>query len=71
MRGLGGECAHAIGMDNTEALKRLDRFRHSVYDRVLGHRKDTMFELMEAVLVANGGSVRGIAEKPMWESGSK
>jgi len=26
----------------------------TVYDRVLGHRKDSMFELMEAVLVADG-----------------
>ncbi len=40
-------------MDKTEALTRLDRFRRAVYDRVLGHRKDTMFELMEAVLVAD------------------
>lgn len=41
-------------MDNTNALERLDRFRRAVYDRVLGHRKDSMFELMEAVLVAEG-----------------
>ncbi|HEX2923750.1 MAG TPA: transposase [Chloroflexota bacterium] len=40
-------------MDNTKAFERLDHFRRAVYDRVLGHRKDTMFELMEAVLVAD------------------
>ena len=41
-------------MDTTEAFYTLDRFRRTVYDWVLGHRKDTMFELMEAVLVAQG-----------------
>src|SRR5512133_895682 len=41
-------------MDNTEALERLDRFRRTACERVLGHRKDTMFELVEAVLVADG-----------------
>jgi hypothetical protein len=53
MRGLGIECSLAFGVDKTEAFERLDRFRRAVYDRVLGHRKDTMFELMEAVLVAD------------------
>lgn len=41
-------------MEQTEANQRLDSFRRAVYDLVLGHRKDTMFELMEAVLVAEG-----------------
>lgn len=41
-------------MDITEALAHLDHFRRTVYDRVLGLRKDTTFELMEAVLVADG-----------------
>jgi hypothetical protein len=41
-------------METTAALERLDRFRLAAYDRVLGHRKDSMFELMEAVLVSDG-----------------
>lgn len=40
-------------METTAALGQLDRFRLAAYDRVLGHRKDSMFELMEAVLVAD------------------
>jgi hypothetical protein len=40
-------------MDNSEALETLSRFRRAIYDQVLGQRKDSMFELMEAVLVAD------------------
>lgn len=43
-------------METTQAFQTLDRFRRTVYDLVLGHRKDTMFELMEAVLVAQGAN---------------
>lgn len=39
-------------MQDTTAYQALDRFRREVYDRALGCRKDTLFELMEAALVA-------------------
>src|SRR5205807_1701000 len=41
-------------MDTTEAHQTLDRFRREVYHDVLGRRKDSAFELMEAALVADG-----------------
>jgi hypothetical protein len=37
-----------------ELLSRLIAFRRQLYQSVLGHRKDTLFELMEAVLVSAG-----------------
>src|SRR6266536_3208393 len=45
---------HALGMDTTEADQILDRFRREVYRDVLGRRKDSLFGLMEAALVADG-----------------
>lgn len=40
-------------MEKTTATDTLVRFRQQVYEHVLGHRKDSLFELMEAVLVAS------------------
>jgi len=42
-----------MGCD-TEALRSLIDFRHELYQTVLGHRKDSAFELVEAVLCAAG-----------------
>jgi hypothetical protein len=39
-------------METTESAATLTDFRQTIYDQVLGHRKDTVFELMDAVLVA-------------------
>jgi hypothetical protein len=41
-------------MQKTEASATLTQFRGAVYDQALGHRKDTLFELMEAALVSSG-----------------
>lgn len=41
-------------MNPSEGLYTLDRFRRQLYQQVLGRRKDTLFELMEAVLVSPG-----------------
>lgn len=41
-------------MNRNEGHSTLDRFRHQLYQLVLGHRKDTMFELMEAALISSG-----------------
>ena len=41
-------------MHKSEGTHTLDRFRRQLYQRVLGRRKDTLFELMEAVLVGPG-----------------
>lgn len=40
-------------MQPTGALATLEAFRRHPYDRALGKRKDTLFELMEAVLVSS------------------
>ena len=45
---------HASGMDTTEGQQILDRFRRAVYRDVLGRRKDSAFELMEAALISSG-----------------
>jgi hypothetical protein len=39
---------------NTERLNALIAFRHQLYQSVLGHRKDSLFELMEAALALPG-----------------
>src|SRR2546425_8962119 len=39
---------------DTETLLALHAFRHELYRSVLGHRKDSLFELAEAVLCASG-----------------
>jgi hypothetical protein len=41
---------HAVEMMSTTALDTLRQFRQAVY-QTLGHRKDSLFELLEAVLV--------------------
>jgi hypothetical protein len=41
-------------LQHQEAIATLIDFRHAVYDQALGHRKDTLFELMEAVLASAG-----------------
>jgi hypothetical protein len=41
-------------MDNTPARHTLLAFRQELYTQALGHRKDTLFELMEAALVSPG-----------------
>ncbi len=49
-----GRAAQAAGMHTTEAHQRLDQFRQEVYRAVLGHRKDSLFELLAAVLTSAG-----------------
>jgi hypothetical protein len=44
----------AVVMDTTPALPTLTDFRRAAYDEVLGHRKDSLFELKDAVLVSPG-----------------
>lgn len=41
-------------MQNTTATTALAAFRHEVYHHTLGHRKDSLFELLEATLAAPG-----------------
>jgi hypothetical protein len=40
------------GVNKTEGLRELADFREELYQRGLGHRKDSMFELADAVLTA-------------------
>ncbi len=49
-----GRAAQAAGMQTTEAHQRLDPFRQEVYRAVLGHRKDSLFERLAAVLTSAG-----------------
>jgi hypothetical protein len=41
----------AAGMDTTAAHHALAAFRRDLYEQALGHRKDSVFELLEAALV--------------------
>jgi hypothetical protein len=50
----GRRCAAASSMITTDAQQILDQFRRELYHRVLGRRKDTLFELMEATFVSPG-----------------
>jgi hypothetical protein len=41
-------------MPTTDASQRLAEFRQEVYRRVLGHRQDSLFEIIDALLTADG-----------------
>jgi hypothetical protein len=41
-------------MSTTDSSRRLAAFRQEVYRRILGHRQDSLFEIMDALLTADG-----------------
>src|SRR5215211_5488378 len=41
-------------MPTTDASQRLAEFRQEVYRRILGHRQDSLFEIIDALLTAAG-----------------
>ena len=45
---------HAVVMQTTTACPPLAGFRRALYDRCLGRRKDSLFELLDAVLTSPG-----------------
>jgi hypothetical protein len=50
-------------MPTTDASPRLAEFRQEVYRRVLGHRQDSLLEIIDALLTAEGGARQGFADR--------